>query len=233
MFVKALAVLSGFAGGMLVVGVAQADAIEALARVSATAVGALRAEIGSDAHLSLEAVALDSRLRLPACSRPLTGVATVPRGSQPRALVRVQCGAPAWSLNVAVEIKRRSDVLVLKRSIGRGEYVLPADVDLQSRELPGLVSPFLATIAELSGRPARRTLPAGTAVTADSLNPALLIHRGQNVTLTAIIAGIEVRAPGLALADASANQRLRVQNAYSLKIVEGTAETGGVVRVNP
>jgi flagella basal body P-ring formation protein FlgA len=45
--------------------------------------------------------------------------------------------------------------------------------------------------------------------------------------------GLEVRAPGRALADASANQRLRVQNSGSLKIVEGVAETDTVVRVTP
>jgi flagellar basal body P-ring formation protein FlgA len=42
-----------------------------------------------------------------------------------------------------------------------------------------------------------------------------------------------VRAPGLALADASVNQRVRVQNLNSLKIVEGVADTEGVVRVRP
>ena len=43
----------------------------------------------------------------------------------------------------------------------------------------------------------------------------------------------EVRAPGRALADDSASQRIRVQNLNSLKIVEGTAENDGVVRVTP
>ena len=45
--------------------------------------------------------------------------------------------------------------------------------------------------------------------------------------------GIEVRAPGRALADASASQRLRVQNLASLKVIEGVAESDAVVRVTP
>jgi flagella basal body P-ring formation protein FlgA len=53
------------------------------------------------------------------------------------------------------------------------------------------------------------------------------------VTLASGTGGIEVRAPGRALADASANQRLRVQNLDSLKVVEGVAESTGVVRVSP
>jgi flagella basal body P-ring formation protein FlgA len=53
------------------------------------------------------------------------------------------------------------------------------------------------------------------------------------VTLAAATAGIEVRAPGRAMSDAAANQRVRVQNLNSLKIVEGVAETQDVVRVSP
>jgi flagella basal body P-ring formation protein FlgA len=49
--------------------------------------------------------------------------------------------------------------------------------------------------------------------------------------LAAIYNGIEVRAPGLALADAPAQGRVRVQNLNSLKVIEGVADTEGVVRV--
>jgi flagella basal body P-ring formation protein FlgA len=53
------------------------------------------------------------------------------------------------------------------------------------------------------------------------------------VTLTASAGGFEVRAPGRAMSDAAAQQRLRVQNLESLKVVEGVAESEGVVRVTP
>jgi len=119
----------------------------------------------------------------------------------------------------------------LKRAVGRGQAVEAADVDIQKRELPGLASPFVASVAELEDRLTRRAVPAGTALPADALTAALLIHRGQNVTLAAVSNGIEVRAPGLALADAPAHGRVRVQNLNSLKIVEGVADTDSVVRI--
>jgi flagellar basal body P-ring formation protein FlgA len=132
-----------------------------------------------------------------------------------------------------VEIRRRTDVLVTRRAVARGETLTAADVHVHSRVLPGLASPFVGRVADLAARPARRPIPEGTAVAADALSPAMLIRRGQNVTLAAASAGIEVRAPGLALADAVAHQRVRVQNLHSLKIVEGVADTDGVVRVRP
>ena len=101
------------------------------------------------------------------------------------------------------------------------------DVLVQSRVLPGLTSPYVSRPADLAGRLTRRPIPEGTAVTADALDAALLIHRGQSVILAARAGGVEVRAPGIALADAAAEQRVRVRNLNSLKVIEGVADTAG------
>jgi flagellar basal body P-ring formation protein FlgA len=185
------------------------------------------------ADVKLSTVSLDARLRLAACAGKLETFANAPRGSQTRITVRVSCPSPAWTLNVPVEMRRSHAVLVLRRAVGRGETLTAADVTVTVRELAGLASPFVARSEDLAGRLTRRPLPEGTALTADSLSTALLIKRGQQVTLVAQSSGFEVRAPGKAMADAAANQRVRVQNLNSLKIIEGTAETDGVVRVQP
>jgi flagellar basal body P-ring formation protein FlgA len=227
-----LAVLDAPAGAQAV----PADAgFQSLAAVRHAAEAALRREIDAGVTgVELTAAALDPRLRVPACDAPLVTHAALPRGTQLRVVVRVACNSNAnWNLNVPVEIHRKTDVLVTRRAVARGENLVAADVSVQSRVLPGLTSPFVARVADLTGRPTRRPLPEGVAVPADALDAALLIHRGQNVTLAANAGGLEVRAPGVALANAAANQRVRVQNLYSLKIVEGVADTDGVVRVNP
>ena len=122
-----------------------------------------------------------------------------------------------------VAIRRELTVFVLRRSLARGEALLAADVTSQKRVVPGMASTFITRIEDLGGRLARRPLPEGTALTVDALSAALLIHRGQDVTLTANAGGIEVRAPGRALADASARQRLRVQN---LEFAQGGRGSG-------
>jgi len=134
-------------------------------------------------------------------------------------------------VRVQHQFHREIDALVLKRAVGRGETLTAGDVAVQKKVIAGLASPFVTRVEEFSGRLTRRPLPQGTAVTAEALTAALLIHRGQNVTLAAVSNGIEVRAPGLALADAAAHGRVRVQNLNSLKIVEGVADTDSVVRV--
>jgi len=225
--------LAGILLGVATLAAAQdVVALQPLDAIRAAAERALRAELTAVPGVTLDAAALDSRLRLPACGAPLETHASAPRGVQSRALVRVGCSQGAsWTLNVPVEIRRELTVFVLRRSLARGEALLVADVMPQKRVLPGLASSFIARIEDLDGRLTRRALAEGTAITADALTAALLIHRGQTVTLTASAGGIEVRAPGRAMSDAGARQRLRVQNLESLKVVEGIAESVGVVRV--
>jgi flagellar basal body P-ring formation protein FlgA len=240
MAVKSLSVLAvllaaSLAGAGFEARAQESAGLQSLQEVRSAAERALRRQI--DAQLggvTLNAAALDARLRLPACGSALDAFAQPPRGNQARALVRVSCaGGTPWSLNVPVEIRRELDVLVLRRPVTRGEILGAADVVTQKRTVSSLSSPYVGRVADLAGRPTRRALPDGTPVTAEALSAALLIKRGQTVTLASSSAGFEVRAPGRALADASASQRLRVQNLDSLKVVEGTAESDGVVRVSP
>jgi flagella basal body P-ring formation protein FlgA len=230
-----LALLAGFSRPAHAQGVPSGAATQSLAAVRRAAEGHLRRELDPKmTGVTLEAAELDSRLRVAACTSPLVVTGKLPRGTQARALVRVACNSNVfWTLNVPVEIHRATDVLVLKRAVGRGENIRAEDVLVQSRVLPGLTSPYVSRIADLAARLTRRPIPEGTAVTADALDAPLLIHRGQSVVLTARSGGFEVRAPGMAMADAAAEQRVRVRNLNSLKIVEGVADTAGVVRVNP
>jgi flagella basal body P-ring formation protein FlgA len=58
-----------------------------------------------------------------------------------------------------------------------------------------------------------------------------VVHRGQQVTLVAGGADIEIRAIGRALMDAPAGARVQVQNLSSMTVVEGVVESADVVRV--
>jgi flagella basal body P-ring formation protein FlgA len=232
MLVKALT-LSLVLGLLLAQRLPAAEATQSLAAVRRAAEGQLRRELDRTATgVTFTAAELDSRLQVATCPGSLVTTGKLPRGTQARVLVRVACNSTVyWSLNVPVDIHHATDVLVMRRAVGRGEIIRAEDVVVQARELPGLTSPFVSRIADLGGRLTRRPIPEGTAVTADALDAPLLIHRGQNVVLAARIGGIEVRAPGIALADAGAEQRVRVRNLNSLKIVEGVADSAGVVRV--
>lgn len=178
------------------------------------------------------AARLDPRLRLAQCGSPLG--ATPMNGSltSAKSTIGVRCPSPAWSIYVPVTVEIEAPILVLRRALSRRSPVDPADVELQTRRMPGLASAFVSDTSILAGRRLRRALPAGTPLTADVLAPDVLVHRGQQVTLLASSGPFEIRAQGQALSDGSQNQRIRVQNVTSRKIVEGVIEDSSTVRVD-
>jgi flagella basal body P-ring formation protein FlgA len=180
----------------------------------------------------VSAGSLDARLRLAHCGRTLR--AGLPPGAalQARSLIGVSCDEPVhWTVYVPVTVETRIQVLLLRHAVARESRLSPEDVTIETRKITGLGTAYLSQPAELSGRTLRRSLPAGTTLTADMFAADLLVHHGQDVTLLAASGGFEVRAMGRALQDAPAGARLKVQNLSSMKVVEGIAESADTVRV--
>jgi flagella basal body P-ring formation protein FlgA len=180
------------------------------------------------------AAVLDSRLRLPLCAQKPEAFAP---GTELRATARVtigvRCIQPAWTVYVPVNVETELPVLVLRQAVARNGAVLPQDVEIQRRKVPGTASNYLINVSQLTDRHLKVPAAAGTALTADLLVADVLIRRGQRVTLVAAAGGLEVRAQGEALADAQPNGRVQVLNLSSHRSVEGQVESRDVVRVHP
>lgn len=185
------------------------------------------------AKLFVSAGALDARLRLPACTQPIE--AFLPTGAQPaaRTTVGVRCVSPTWAVFVPVTIESEVQALVLKRALPRLSPVGAADVEPQTRRVPGFPSLYVSDPRSLAGHHLKLASAPGTALTVDLLAADSVIRRGQRVMLLSRAGGIEVAAPGEAMSDAAADGRVRVQNLASRKVVEGVAETADRVRVGP
>jgi flagella basal body P-ring formation protein FlgA len=186
----------------------------------------------SQGKLYVNAAALDPRLRLAACASTLEAFATTEASFSARITVGVRCTSNVqWTLYVPVAIDVEAPVLVLRRGLARRARIETTDVELQTRRLPGTLTNFVSDAVFLQGHRLKRALPAGAPLTVDVLAPDVLIRRGQKVTLVAANESIEIRAEGLALTEGGAADRVRVQNANSLKIVEGVVENASTVRV--
>jgi flagellar basal body P-ring formation protein FlgA len=186
----------------------------------------------STARQFVTAAKLDPRLRVEACEQPLQTFEQSATTLGERMTVGVRCAsANTWTLYVPVAVEVELPVLVLRRALARRARVAIIDVEPQTRRLPGTATAFLQDIGSLQGHRLKRSLPAGTALTVDMLVPDLLVRRGQQVTLIAATGPIEIRAQGHALTEGGVDDRIRVQNMSSLKVVEGVVESDSVVRV--
>lgn len=178
------------------------------------------------------AARLDPRLRLAQCTAPLEATLPTTTAGGARTTVGVRCAAPAWSIYVPVTVEVEAPVLVLRRALPRRSPVDISDVELQTRRIGGAAGGLISDTGSLPGRRLRRALPAGSPLTADVLVPDVLVKRGQQVTLLASTGPFEIRAQGQALSDGAENERIRVQNVTSRKVVEGVVENASTVRVD-
>jgi flagella basal body P-ring formation protein FlgA len=175
---------------------------------------------------------LDPRLQLAACAGELevTTLNKTPIAARNTVGVRCRQGAD-WNIYLPVSVETETDVLVLREPAARLARLSATDVDIQKRRVPGLVSVYLSKPVDLQRRHLKRSLPAGTVLTIDMMNRDMVVKRGQHVTLVTTVGGIDVRAAGTALTDGGKADRIRVQNASSLKTVEGVVESANLVRV--
>lgn len=223
----------------LLPGMADATNLQPLDGIRAAAAEFVREQLPASSgnggrKVIVEAGYLDPRLRLGACAGNLA--VAQPPGSNwnARNTVAVSCAqGSTWTIYVPVTLESETTVLVTRRAVNRGSALLAADIEQQTRRVPGLADRYVNDVAELTGRHARRNLPAGTMLTDDTLAANVLVKRGQQVTLLAAVGGIEVRAAGRALADAGNADRVRVQNLHSARIVEGLVESADIVRIAP
>jgi flagella basal body P-ring formation protein FlgA len=183
-----------------------------------------------DAATTVEAVAVDERLKLPKCSVPLDAslARAVQRG---QGTVTVSCaGIDPWRLFVPVRVIEQVPVVVLRRSLRAGEVIGAADLETRPHASTGLPYDYLTDPMQAAGFTVRRTLPAGSVLTGAALEHPTVVERGALVTLVSGSGSVRVKSEGVALEPARLNQRIRVRSP-SGRVVEGVVEASGEVRI--
>ena len=221
---------------VLVLAVPAARAAEqdtvAIRLAAESAVRALAAAPDEATRVFIVADPLDPRLRLPACTLPLTAAAVDDGGLRARTVVAVRCtGARGWSLYVPVRVESDLPVLVALRPLPRDATPHIEDFRPERRRVPGLAAQFVADAAGLAGRRLRRPLAAGEVLAVEALAVAPVVHRGEQVMLLARSGTMEIRVAAVALADGRPDEHIRVQNLASQRVIEGVVRGAGLVEV--
>jgi flagellar basal body P-ring formation protein FlgA len=210
-----------------------APAWQSLESIRLAAIAHVRAELApGHAKRTVDAAALDARLRLHACDAPLETF-TPPGGRRgANGSVGVRCAAPQpWKIYVSVRVSSRDRVLVATHALARDAVLGPADYGLVERDVDLLPGGYVTAADQLKGMRVRRGVPAGAVITPAMLTAVPVIARGQQVTLTAGGDSMDIRMAGEALGEAALGQRVRVRNLSSERVVEGVVRSPQVVEV--
>jgi flagella basal body P-ring formation protein FlgA len=175
---------------------------------------------------------IEPRLELERCRQPVRAFLTSAQHMQDRATVELRCqNAKPWHIYVQVRVIGTSPVAVAAHAIVMGSVLKASDLRVEQHDVSELPAGFLDDPSVAVGLTASRPISAGAFLTNQYLVVAKAVQRGQSVTLVADTGGMSVRMSGKALSDALVNQRVRVQNLSSGKIVEGIARSEQVVEI--
>jgi flagella basal body P-ring formation protein FlgA len=171
-------------------------------------------------------------LQLPRCENTIR-TARAPGIQVPgRVLIELRCdGHAPWHLYVPGKIVGTTSVVLAAHALVVGTVLTAKEVAVEQRDLVGLPPGYLDDPGIAVGLTAARAIAGGAILTNQQLLGAQAVQRGQTVTLIADAGGISVRMAGRALTDGLINQRIKVENLSSGKIVEGIARSAQVVEI--
>jgi flagella basal body P-ring formation protein FlgA len=175
---------------------------------------------------------LPPRLQLARCEKGLHAERapglTVPN----RVLMDLRCVGPTpWHLLIPVKVVGTTAVVLAAHALVTGTVLTLKDLTVEQRDVMGLPPGYLNDPAIAVGLTAGRAISGGAVLTNQQLVSSQSIQRGQTVTLVADGGGISVRMEGRALSDGLVNQRIKVENLSSGKIVEGIARSPQIVEI--
>jgi flagellar basal body P-ring formation protein FlgA len=175
---------------------------------------------------------LDPHLQLQPCDMPVKALTSPGGHMRDRISVELRCpGTTPWHIYVPVRVVGTSSVVIAAHAIVAGSVLTDKDLRVEQHDIPELPQGYMDDPTVVVGLTAGRPISSGAIITNQFLVAAKAVQRGQTVTLVADTGGMSVRMAGRALTDGLVNQRVRVVNISSGKIVEGVARSEQIVEI--
>ena len=232
----ALALLGSLATGFACAAVSPRPAptdlqdIEVLEELAITEAGRHLPALGQ--HQRLNVTPINRAQQLARCQGPVQAGPAPGIQVRGRVLIELRCTLGAqWHLYVPVRVVGMTPVVVTTHAIIAGTPLTHTDLALVEKDLSEVPPGYLDSLEIALGLTASRGIAGGAILSNQELLGARAVQRGQSVTLIASNGDISVRMSGRALSDGFVNQRVRVENLSSGRIVEGIARSEQIVEI--
>ncbi len=175
---------------------------------------------------------LDPRLRLRQCEVALEPFLPAGANLSGNTSVGIRCqDNKPWALYVSAKIIKYADIYIATRFLPRGEQLKQGDFALEKHDISNRSIGYITDIKAIEGKILRRPLRHNSIIPPNALTEAMLIKRGDRVTILAQNTGVKVHMKGKALKNGAKGQIIRVRNLSSKRIIEGKVLSEGVVGV--
>lgn len=139
----------------------------------------------------------------------------VPRGRVPALSLALSCERPKpWRAYISARATTSSQIMTACRSLPRGAVLRAADL-CPAKARPGTGQLALTRSAEAEGLATKRPLGAGAVIYHHQLMPAVVVSRGDQVSIEAQRGAARISATGKALGSGARGEQIEVINAAS------------------
>ncbi|MCH1918980.1 flagellar basal body P-ring formation chaperone FlgA [Shewanella sp. A3A] len=138
----------------------------------------------------------------------------------------------AWTSRAIAEVHLWAKVVIAAKTLERDTQIRAGDIKLAPFDLAKLNDAALFHAADVLNKIVRRRIQAGQSILSFQLESPELVKRGDMVTLLVKIEGFSASTRGTALEDGKLNERVKVKNNSSEKVLEGTVLGDGQVLVD-
>ncbi len=182
--------------------------------------------------IEVKMLPLDPRLRLSRCDVPVDYQINSPVTATSSATVKISCnGGVHWTLFAPAQIAVYGETAVASHSLERGSLIQPGDFHFVRQNLNQIGANYVDPTSAIVGQELKRSMREGEPLRLSYLELPKIVQRGDRVTLEAQALGLNVAAPGLAMANGKVGERIQVKNAQSNKVVDALVIAPGRVRV--
>jgi len=173
---------------------------------------------------------LDSRLSLAACNDPQAFLAPGSR-AWGKTTVGLRCLAPTpWTVYVQAYVAVLASYVTSAVPLAQGQSIDAGQLASAEGDLAALPAGIATEAAQVVGRSASVSLPAGMPLRLDMLKTKQVVTSGQLVRVVSHGTGFSVSAEGRAVGNASDGQTVQVRTQGGQQ-VSGVARAGGLVEV--
>ncbi|MET3130556.1 flagella basal body P-ring formation protein FlgA [Oxalobacteraceae bacterium GrIS 1.11] len=185
---------------------------------------------GLPGQVTVTVGAVDARLNLAACPGPQAFLAPGSR-AWGKTTVGVRCTAPtAWTIYIQASVQVLADYIASAVPLAQGQAIEASQLISMKGDLAALPAGIATEMAQVLGRSANVSLPAGTPLRLDTLRSKPVVLQGQLVRVVSSGAGFRVSAEARAIGNAGDGQVVQVRTPSGQQI-SGVARAGGLVEV--
>jgi len=121
------------------------------------------------------------------------------------------------------------NVVTAIRPLKRDAIVSEDDVAMRERDIGQLGQGFLSAMDQAVGQKVLRPTVIDQIIAPTFLEQPQMVHKGDQVVITARSGSISVRMPGEALSDGAFNEQIRVRNLNSKRVIKANITGAGQV----